>query len=114
MWDHPRVTIPVVQVYREPQTQEPEVPPITAELQTAIMTAFDGTRAGWMEVLKRHEQTHPDNHNGFGMPHPKVLELLAEAMKVKLSTTPQWKSTVPASPATTAQSPAPQSAAATA
>jgi ParB-like chromosome segregation protein Spo0J len=94
MWDHPRVTVPIVQVYREPQTQEPEVPPVAAELQTAIMTAFDGTRAGWIEVLKGHEQIHPDSRNGFGVPHPCVLERLADAIKVKLPPTPQWKTKV--------------------
>ena len=52
MWDHPRMKIPMVQVYAEPQTNEPELPPLSQEIQDAIASAFLGTRAGWTEAAQ--------------------------------------------------------------
>jgi ParB/RepB/Spo0J family partition protein len=90
MWDHPRMQIPMVQLYAPEQTAEPELPPLSAELESAVKTAFAGTRAAWIEILTPHEQIHPDSRGGFGIPHPRILELLASEMKVKLSKTPKW------------------------
>ena len=91
LWDHPRMKIPVVQVYAEPATQEPELPPLAKAMEDAIVSAFKGTRTGWVDVLKDQEQPHPDHRGGFGIPHPRILELLAEAVKVKVPSVPQWK-----------------------
>ena len=91
MWDHPRMKIPVVQLYAPPQTVEPELPPLAPELHAAVLSAFLDTRSGWVAVLKDAELMHPNSHGGFEMPHPRILELLAAEMKVKLPGTPQWK-----------------------
>ena len=74
----------------EPQTKEPEVPPLPKELEEAVLLAFKGSRAAWMDTLKDQEQVHPDHRGGFGVPHPRILELLVEAMKVKVPAVPQW------------------------
>jgi ParB-like chromosome segregation protein Spo0J len=98
MWDHPHMAIPMVQLYAEPQTLEPELPTLPAELETSVVSAFLETRAGWMEVLKAHELIHPDSHGGFGFPHPRILQLLADGMKVKLPAMPQWKPVIAKAP----------------
>ena len=70
------------------------------------MGAFKGTRAAWIELLKDEEQF------GFGhfglpeLPHPRVLELLAEMMQVKMPAMPVWKR--PASPVEAAAATVPE------
>jgi hypothetical protein len=91
IWDHPRVQQPRVHGHSvEPSTEEPVIPAFSNSLEEAIELAFKGTRNAWVELLKDHEQIDPDQRGGLGIPHPRAIELLAEAVKVKLPAAPQW------------------------
>ena len=97
-WEQPRMEVPSVQTYSaEPTTKEPVLPALPAEIEQAIRAAFKGTRNGWIDLLKEYPQINPDQRPGLGMPHPRVLELLAEQVTVKLPPMPEWKPVSPQS-----------------
>ena len=103
-WEHPRMALPHIHLYGEPTTKEPLLPPLSKEVEQAVVLAFKGTRNSWVDLLRDYVQSDPDSRSILGIPHPRVLELLAEAMKVTLSAMPEWKP-VTASPESAPEKP---------
>lgn len=88
--DHPSPNVPHVSEYGPPITDMPTIPAVPEEIGKAITLAFKGNRQAWLELLANEEQGNPDLKTGLGVLHPGVLELLAAAVDVKLSASPQW------------------------
>jgi ParB/RepB/Spo0J family partition protein len=91
-WNQPGMTLPHVSVYtNEACAKEPQLPVLPAAVEASITLAFKGSRSAWIELLKDQEQQDPDQRGGFSIPHPGILELLADAMDIQLQTRPEWK-----------------------
>jgi ParB/RepB/Spo0J family partition protein len=97
-WKHARYQIPFVGQYGPPRTIEPILPPLETEIEEAVKLAFKGTRNGWLDVLADQKQADPSQRDRFGIPHPRVLQLIAEAVGVNLPPPPQWTPPAAAQP----------------
>jgi ParB/RepB/Spo0J family partition protein len=100
-WNHPRVEMPYINEYGPPCKEEPSIPLLSEELEKVIGLAFKGTRNAWLELLADEVQADPDQRLDFDISHPRVLELIADAVEVELPPVPQW--TPPTPPAAVAQ-----------
>jgi len=93
IWTHPRVHIPRITAYRlNPVTEEPILPPLPPVVENSIRIAFKGDRGAWLAMMKEEEQFGFGHYGVPDTPHPRVLEVLAEMMELKLTPMPAWKS----------------------
>lgn len=107
-WDHSRVHFPHISPYGPECTEKVVIPSVSKRFQPMIHLAFKGSQNGWIKLLRKQKQIDPDQKQGAGIPHPLVLQWLAEAVSLKLSPCPQW---VPPNSAATQQATAMEAAA---
>lgn len=91
-WHVPRINVNSP----EPCVEEPKLSPLPDKVREAIGLAIKGSRQGWIELAGWTKQSHPDQWEAVGWIHPEALELLAEAVGVKLTKMPEWKAAIPA------------------
>ncbi|HEY1684373.1 MAG TPA: ParB N-terminal domain-containing protein [Tepidisphaeraceae bacterium] len=89
-WDHPRVHLPHIAEYSPECTEELVIPPLPKRIQQMIRLAFKASRNGWVRLLRRQKQVDPDQKQGAGIPHPLILQWLAEAVGAELPPPPEW------------------------
>lgn len=88
--EHPRIGVPYVSVYGQPTQESPTVPEVADSVREVIRLAFKGTRSGWIELLADQQQGDPDERMALGVPHPTVLQWIAEEVGVELPDVPIW------------------------
>lgn len=81
-----------IPTYRlNPVTDEPVLPLLPPVVENSIRIAFKGNRDAWLAMLKEEEQFGFGHYGVPDTPHPRVLEVLAEMMGIKLPAMPVWK-----------------------